>query len=332
MANDHRPARRVSAVIPVYNSEGSIGEVVRRLELVLAPLTSDFEFVLVNDGSRDRSWATIQELARTNPRVRAFDLMRNFGQHNALLCGIRAARFEIIVTLDDDLQNPPEEVPVLLERLEEGFDVVYGKPEREQHGLWRDLASQITKMALQRAMGIDIARSVGPFRAIRSDVRRAFESYSSPFVSVDVLLTWATTRFSAVPVRHEPRHVGASNYTMGRLITHALNMLTGFSTWPLQFASLVGFSFTLFGIGVLAFVLGRYLIQGSPVPGFPFLASLIAIFSGAQMFAIGVIGEYLARLHFRMMEKPLYVVRSSMDDADIQGSMRDGEILTRTDS
>lgn len=133
--------------------------------------------------------------------------------------------------------------------------------------------------------------------------------YQGPFVSLDVLLTWATMRFVAVPVRHDPRSIGQSHYTFRKLVTHALNMMTGFSVLPLQFASLVGFGCTLFGLGVLGYVLGRYIALGGSVPGFPFLASIIAIFSGAQLFALGIIGEYLARMHFRMMERPTYVVR-----------------------
>ena len=126
---------------------------------------------------------------------------------------------------------------------------------------------------------------------------------------MDVLLTWATTRFAAVRVRHEPRTIGVSNYTFRKLLRHALNMMTGFSTRPLQLASLIGFGFTLFGMAVLVYVLGRYFIEGGSVPGFPFLASVIAIFSGAQLFALGIIGEYLARMHLRMMDPPTYAVR-----------------------
>jgi len=322
--------RRVSVVIPVYNSEGSVGEVVRRLEAVLLPMTRAFEIILVNDGSRDNSWDVLQELARTKPFVRAFDLMRNFGQHNALLCGIRAARYEITLTLDDDLQNPPEESPLLIERLEQGFDVVWGTPSREQHGLFRDIASVFTKMAMQKAMGVDNARSVSPFRAFRTDLRKAFASYNSPYVSIDVLLSWGARRFSSVTVKHAPRTIGASNYSFRKLVSHALNMFTGFSTWPLRVASLTGFAFTAFGICVLLFVIIRYVIQGTPAPGFPFLASIIAIFSGAQLFAMGIIGEYLARMHFRMMEKPLYVVRTSVDPLQQEESERDAEVLAGT--
>jgi len=304
-------SRRISIVIPVYRSEAILPELVRRLEAVLATAADSFELVAVNDCSPDRSWEVISELASRYSWIRTVNLMRNYGQHNALLCGIRTARYDVIVTMDDDLQHPPEEIPKLLAKLGEGYDVVYGTPEQEQHGLGRDVASWITKLALQNVMGAQIARKVSAFRAFRKDVARAFAHYSGAFVSIDVLLTWGTTRFSLVTVRHEPRKSGVSGYTLRKLMTHGMNMMTGFSTLPLQFASIVGFLFTLFGIGVLVYVIGRFLILGGSVPGFPFLASIIALFSGAQLFAIGIIGEYLARMHFRMMDRPSYVVRES---------------------
>ena len=143
----------VSVVVPVYNSEQTLGPLAERLEPVLRGRGGAFELVLVNDGSRDGSWGVIDGLAAARPWVRGIDLMRNHGQHNALLCGIREARFDTVLTIDDDLQNPPEEIPVLLAKLDEGFDVVYGTPQKEQHGLWRDLASQITKLVLQEGDG-----------------------------------------------------------------------------------------------------------------------------------------------------------------------------------
>ena len=299
----------ISVVVPVYNSEHSLTPLVERLKAVLASRAARLEIVMVNDASRDGSWSVVEKLAREHAEVRGISLLRNYGQHNALLCGIRAATGEIIVTIDDDLQHPPEEILLLLDRLAAGADVVYGTPQRESHGLWRDLASQITKIVLQEAMGAEVARDVSAFRVFRAQLREAFSTYSNPSVSVDVLLTWATTRFAAVRVRHEPRTIGVSNYTFRKLLRHALNMMTGFSTRPLQLASLIGFGFTLFGMAVLVYVVGRYLIQGGSVPGFAFLASVIAIFSGAQLFALGIIGEYLARMHLRMMDRPTYAVR-----------------------
>jgi glycosyltransferase involved in cell wall biosynthesis len=303
----------VSIIVPVYNGEGTLSELVDRSETVLKTATGQYELILVNDGSRDRSWQAIQELAARYNWVRGINLLRNYGQHNALLSGIRAARYETLVTMDDDLQNPPEEIPRLLDKLEEGYDVVYGTPLAEQHGLLRNLASIITKITLQTFMGAETARNVSAFRAFRTRLRDAFRDYRGPYVSIDVLLTWGGTRFAALRVKHDPRTVGASNYTVGKLIAHAMNMMTGFSTLPLQIASVMGFAFTLFGMAVLVFVLGRYMVQGGSVPGFPFLASVIAIFSGAQLFALGVIGEYLARMHFRMMDRPPYTVQSTTD-------------------
>jgi len=307
-----RTAHSISVVVPVYNSELILPALIKRLEPVLAALANKYEVVLVNDGSRDQSWKVIQELSRSFPWVRGINLMRNYGQHNALLCGIRAARFDTLVTMDDDLQHPPEEIHKLVAKLEEGFEVVYGFPEHEQHGLLRDIASGLTKLALQRSMGAETARHVSAFRAFRTQARDAFASYHSPFVSIDVVLTWATTRFVAIQVRHDPRQAGTSNYTFGMLFRHAMNMMTGFSILPLQLANLMGFFCTAFGGVILVFVVGRYLLYGTSVPGFTFLASIIAIFSGAQFLALGIIGEYLARMHFRMMERPTYTIREQI--------------------
>ena len=301
----------VSVVVPVYNSERSLPLLVERVSRVLQPENNRIEMVLVNDGSRDTSWDVVRQLARDHRWIRGINLMRNCGQHNALLCGVRAAKFETIITIDDDLQNPPEEIPALLEKLAEGFDVVYGTSAAGGHGFLRNTASKLTKITLQRTMGSETARSVSAFRAFRTNLRDAFAHYRGAFVSIDVLLTWGTTRFTSIPVRNDPRTIGVSNYTMRKLFVHAMNMMTGFSTLPLEVASIMGFVFVVFGFGVLAWVLGRWLILGSVVPGFAFLASTISIFSGAQLFAIGVMGEYLARMHTRLMDRPSYVIREA---------------------
>jgi len=302
-----------SVVVPLYNSGPTIEELVARLGAVLAPLDDPYEIILVDDGSEDGSARRARKIAESVPHVRTIEFLRNYGQHNATLCGIRAARYAYTITLDDDLQNPPEEIPKLLAALENGSDVVYGCPIAQRHGLWRNLASWLTKFALATVMGAKVARKVSAYRAFRTSIREAFAEYRGPFVSIDVLLTWGTTRFDSVVVRHEPRAEGRSNYTLRKLVAHALNMMTGFSTTPLKVASYMGFIFTLFGLGVLTMVVGRYLIEGTQVPGFPFLASIISIFSGVQLFALGVMGEYLARMHYRMMDRPSYAVRPPED-------------------
>ncbi len=313
----------ISIVVPVYNSEKSLPLLVERVNELFQGDAQGLEMILVNDGSRDGSWDVVRALTASNSWIRGINLMRNCGQHNALLCGIRAARFEVIVTMDDDLQNPPEEIPKLLEELGEGFDVVYGRPGKETHGLLRDFASQITKIALQKAMGSQTARHVSAFRAFRTHLRGAFSHYQGVYVSIDVLLTWATTRFSSVVVRNDRRAIGVSNYTVRKLMVHALNMLTGFSTLPLEIASVIGFVFMLFGASALVWVLARWLILGSVVPGFAFLASTITIFSGVQMFALGVMGEYLARMHTRLTDQPSYVIRETVGSTESAAGISD---------
>ena len=299
----------LSIIIPVFNSETILDELIARLSVVLEKTHQDFEAILVDDGSRDGSWAVVNRLSQVYPWVRGIHLMRNYGQHNALLCGLRAARFEVTITMDDDLQHPPEEIPRLLEKLSEGYDVVYGIPLHQRHGIWRNLASYITRITLQSTMGVENARKVSALRALRTRIRQASNHYQSPFVVLDVLLSWGTMSFVSIPIRHEPRHSGTSNYTLSKLILHAINMLTGFTVLPLQLASWLGFGFAIFGVLILFYVIIRFVINGGSVPGFPFLASIIAIFSGVQLFALGIIGEYLARMHFRIMERPTYVIR-----------------------
>lgn len=315
--NDQSSNPTLSVVVPVYRSQETLRELHRRLASALEPVDPHFELILVEDCGGDDSWSVIEELARQDPRVHGLQLARNYGQHNALLCGIRAAQGDVVVTLDDDLQNPPEEIPKLLARLHEGYDVVYGRPRQEQHGILRDAASRITKLALQSAMGAETASQVSAFRVFRTRLRDAFQDYRSPTVNIDVLLTWGSTRFSAVIVQHDERYAGVSGYTLRKLITHALNMMTGFSTAPLQFASIMGFIFAAMGLLVMLYVVGCYLMDGSSVPGFPFLVSIITIFSGVQLFALGIFGEYLARMHFRTMERPPYTVyRNASDTGD----------------
>ncbi len=315
----HLP-RGVSVVVPVHGTGEVLGELVGRVASVLGSASGRrWEVILINDGSPESCWRRIEDLARRHANVRGIDLMRNYGQHNALLCGLRAALYDTTVTMDDDLQHPPEEIGKLVSRLDEGWDVVYGTPEKQRQPFWRKLASMLIRIALAGAIGAKRAKGVSAFRVVRTESRRAFADFRGPFVSLDVLLSWGTDRVTQIEVRHEARKSGTSGYSFWKLASHAADMMTGFSAWPLRVASVVGFGFTLFGLGVLAYVIGRFLAAGGSVPGFPFLASIIAIFSGAQLFALGIIGEYLARMHFRSMERPVYVVRGTT----LEGSPED---------
>jgi glycosyltransferase involved in cell wall biosynthesis len=302
--------KNISVVIPVYNSEKSLPELLQRLISVLPKISGKYEILLVNDGSQDQSWQVIEEQSVKNPAVKGINLMRNYGQHNALLCGIRAAQYEIIVTLDDDLQHPPEEIYKLVDELDKGYDVVYGIPRNLVHSFWRNFSSSFTKYFMAKILGINRIKYISSFRAFRTDLRRSFEFFNSPNVIIDALLTWGTEDFGLVEVNEQPRTIGRSNYTFAKLIKFGMVTLTGFSTFPLQFASFVGFFLTIFGILVLIYVVGRYLLEGS-IPGFPFLASIITIFSGAQLFSLGIFGEYLGRVFTRSMNYPAYVINEN---------------------
>lgn len=297
----------VSVVVPVYNGSPTLVALVTRLEPVLTTVARQSEVIFVNDGSSDQSWQVISQLATDYDWVRGIQLMRNFGQHNALLCGVREARYEIVITMDDDLQHPPEEIPQLLLRLNEGFDVVYGLPQKMPHSLWRNLTSSITKKVLAKAMGVSKIRNINAFRAFRTRLREAFTDYQSPQVLFDVLLSWGTTAFTSVQVQQARREVGRSNYNFGRLFNQTMLVFTGYSTAPLRFASLLGLSISLLGGCILAYVIGLYVL-GESVPGFTFLASIIIVFSGAQLLSLGILGEYLARIFSRTLEQPAYVI------------------------
>ena len=303
----------VSVVIPVFGDGAALDELVAGLEAALTQAGKDFEILLVNDGSPAPAWERIRALASRSPRVRGIDLVRNFGQHNALLAGVRASKGAIVVTMDDDLQHPPAEVPLLVEAVEKGADLVYGTPREDRHTAWRTTTSVVGKRLLATVFGASMAEQISAFRAFRGSLRGLFEHFRSPYVSLDVLLSWGAVRVESVPVRHDPRRSGPSQYTLAKLVRHWLNMVFGFTTWPLRVASVTGVAFLLFGGGVLALVLWRYVLYGGSVPGFPFLACIITIFAGVQLFSLGVIGEYMARLYMRGLDRPPYVVRTMVN-------------------
>jgi glycosyltransferase involved in cell wall biosynthesis len=320
---------QISVVVPVYNSQATLELLINKLKPVLSELYSSYEIILVNDGSSDRSIDIIESIASQDHRIMGIDLMRNYGQHNALLAGIRAASGDVIVTMDDDLQHPPEEIPKLTEMLARGYGVVYGTPAKAEHNTLRLLASHLTKMMLQSSMGADNARNISAFRAFKTELRQAFADYKNPYVNLDVLLTWGTRKFTHVPVKHDPRHSGQTTYTLAKLINHALNMVTGFSTAPLRIASVTGIGFTILGAALLVYVIGRFLIQGVAVPGFVFLASTILLFSGAQMFALGIMGEYLARIFVRNIDRPIYTIRENCNSHMQTSRLTDNKQLTK---
>ncbi|HIE25579.1 MAG TPA: glycosyltransferase, partial [Anaerolineales bacterium] len=274
---------------------------------VLPTLKMDYEVILVNDGSADGSWRKICLLSEEFDWVVGVNMMRNYGQHNATLCGIREAKYDVIVTMDDDLQNPPAEIPKLLDGLKNGADVVYGVARRRGQVWWKSASSAIVKRAIAFVMGARNVQDIGAFRAFRTELRHSFESFTGSDVLIDVLLSWGTTKFTSVEVDETTRKIGESHYGFFKLIKVTLLVLTSFTTIPLRLASILGLLFTLIGFLVFIYILVIYFTVGS-IPGFPFLVSVITIFSGAQLFSLGIIGEYLARVFERTGGKPAYTI------------------------
>jgi len=299
-----------SVVIPVYRGEHTLEPLVLRLAEVLPACAEEFEVLLVNDGSPDRSWDVIEALTQRFSWVCGIKLMRNYGQENATLCGIREARCDVIVTMDDDLQHDPADLPKLFAKLNEGFDVVYGVPRVRRQVWWKSILSMIVKWAISSVMGVRTIRDISAYKAFRAELKQAFDSINSPDVQIDVLLSWVATRFASVEIEEAPRADGTSNYNFAKLVKVSLLVLTNYTTVPLRLASILGFLFTIIGFFVMLYVISVYFTLGS-VPGFTFLISAVTMFSGVQLFALGIIGEYLARMFERSSGRPPYVIQKT---------------------
>lgn len=301
----------ISVVIPVYQGQETLRELTERLNRALPEFCDNFEVIFVNDGSRDQSWDVICWLAAQFPWVKGFNLMRNYGQDNATLCGLRAAQYPVTITMDDDLQHPPEELYKLVIKLDEGSDVVFGVSKKVHGDFFRYMVTTLTKKILAFIIRSKTLREISALRAFRTHLRSAFENFNSPSVNLDFLLSWGTTKFTSTPINIEKRKTGRSNYSFAKLVTTTLLILTTFSTAPLRLASFLGFFMTLVGFGVFIYVLVIAFTEGS-VPGFPFLASLIALFGGAQLFTLGIFGEYLSHVFNRSTDRPSYVIDSEI--------------------
>jgi glycosyltransferase involved in cell wall biosynthesis len=276
---------RISVVVPCYRSRETLPELVAGLHRHLPDIATDYEIILVVDGSPDDTYAVARQLELEQPGlVRALLLRRNYGQHNALMAGLSRARYEITVTMDDDLQHRADQVGVLVEPLRNPVvDLVYGTAVAEEHGFARSLASRSMKAGLALA-GVPNARQVSAFRAFRTELREGFAHIADPFVSLDVVLSWT-----------------------------AWNMVTGYGTIPLRLVIWLGFLCSLAGLVGLVTILVLHFTGTIKVAGFTTLVALLTSFSGAMMLSIGVLGEYIGRLHFRSMQRPAYLVRVDGD-------------------
>lgn len=309
----------LSIVIPVYNSSNTIQELIKRTTEAVSRFTTAYEIILIEDGSRDDSWETIQsQLPIYSPNLIAIQLMRNYGQHNALMCGIEAAKGSYIVTIDDDLQNPPEEIHRLLKHIQEQkLDLVYGYPNERKHATWRNFGSSIVWNFYKTVFKNNVTPT--PFRIMRHKLAKSILFYNLNFTYIDGLLAWCTSRIGEVEVDHHARKQGKSGYSLGKLLALALNLYTNFSLIPLQLVSGLGFLTAASGFLVGTYYLFQHLFSSISVPGYASTIIAILVIGGVQLLALGVIGEYLGRLHLNVNRKPQFIIRhwtSSSDNSD----------------
>ncbi len=310
-----RPGPELSVVIPLYRSAETLPELLARLRATLGGLGRSWEIVLVDDGSPDETWKVLGTLLdRSANSIVAVRLMRNYGQHNALMCGFRHATGDVIVTMDDDLQNPPEEIPKLLRALDEtGADLVYGLYDSKKHDRWRNAGSTVVNAFYRFVFRPDV--TITSFRAIRRPLLACILRYDLNFTFIDGLLAWNTQKIAQEPVRHVPRATGQSGYSLARLVTLAFNLLTNFSLLPLQAVTFVGLLLALAGLVTGALFLVLYFRGAILVPGFASTITAILVLGGAQLIALGIFGEYLGRLHLNVNRKPQYSEREVLGDS-----------------
>ncbi len=302
----------ISIVIPVYNSAEMLPELHERLQVVLAGMGKSFEVVFVDDGSQDASWTVLRQLQRNDPcHVVAIQLMRNYGQHNALMCGFRHARGDYIITMDDDLQHPPEELPKLVAAIAAAdLDLVYGAYDQKRHGATKNIASWIVNRFYRFVFQSPV--TVTAFRILRRELLETILSYSLNFTFIDGLLAWNTRRTGEVKVAHHPRAKGRSGYRFGKLLTLALNLFTNFSLLPLQLVSLCGVGAAIVGLVLGLYYFYQYVTHQITVPGYASTIVSILVLGGLQLLGLGITGEYVGRLHLNVNRKPQYSVRNVM--------------------
>lgn len=313
---------KISVVIPVYRGAATIGILVRELVERLSgryPL----EVVLVNDCSPDESEQVCLDLVKTYPEVVVYAAMaRNFGEHNTVMTGLRLATGDLVVTMDDDLQNPPSEVEKLIAEAERGFDVVYAQFERKEHHWFRNLGSRfndwVATLLLKKPKDLYLCT----FRCLSRFLVDEIVRYEGPYPYVDGLILRSTASVSSVMVRHDPRRVGESGYTLKKLIGLWLNMSTSFSILPLRLAVVVGFVVAVFGMLVGAEVVVEKILRPETAVGWASLMTALAIFSGIQLILMGTIGEYLGRLLLTVNGTPQGVVRKIVRGSEPAGKGR----------
>ncbi|MBN8226214.1 glycosyltransferase [Corallococcus macrosporus] len=307
----------VSVVVPCFRGEGSLPALCGRLVRALEARGDTFEILLVDDSARPALWACIQALAKGDARIRGIQLMRNYGQHNATVRGLRMARGRWVVTLDEDLQNPPEEIPTLLARANEvGADVVYGIPHERQGPGWRTWASRLIMVVPRRVMGVGF--DISAFRLISGPVAAEAARSERHDIILDIYLSWVTDRITATPVRHEQPQGLRSSYTLSKLVQVFFNLLFNYTTFPLRLASIGGAVLSVLSVAAGASVILSKFAGDIDVPGWASLAVGVLFSSGVTLLGVGILSEYVTRIFLQINQKPQSVVRAVTDGREAQ--------------
>lgn len=302
----------LSVVIPVFNEEENLLELHARLVTTLDQAGYSWEVIYTDDGSRDRSWELLERLYEQDPeRVRLVRFNRNFGQHMAVFAGFERVRGKVVATLDADLQNPPEELPKLVAKLEEGYDVVGGWRQSRQDSVLRKLPSYIVNRITSRVVGVDLKDYGCMLRAYRREVVEAMNACQETSSFIPALANTFARDVIEIPVEHSERQAGASKYSLMRLIRLNFDLMTGFSVLPIQLVSLLGSLVALVGLAFGLFLFARRLIVGPEVEGVFTLFAILFVFVGLQILGVGLIGEYVGRIYREVRQRPRYIIRET---------------------
>jgi undecaprenyl-phosphate 4-deoxy-4-formamido-L-arabinose transferase len=297
--------RTLSIVIPVYNNSGTVRELYRRLSAVLGQNGMEWDVIFVNDGSKDESWKVLTGLQQEMGNVRVIDLGRNFGQHNATVCGLKYSRGDYIVTMDADLQHPAEEIPKLIHKIEEGYEVVYGVYERKMHSFVRNRMSNLVYAISKRAMNIE--HNLSSFRIMKREIADSISRSANYDIILDIIIGWVTDKIGYTAVTHQAS--GQTSYGLFKLITLGFDFLFNFTVLPLRIASISGALISTFGLVLGVYFVIQRVTGTTDVSGFTAIIVSVLFFSGLILISIGVIGEYLARIYLKLNSKPQYVVK-----------------------
>lgn len=300
----------ISVVIPVYGSATILPSLVEKLEEALRAAAGEngFEAVLVHDHGPDNSWQVLKALAADRPWLKGINLRRNAGQHNAVMAGFAHASGHYVITMDDDLQHDPGDIPRIVEALKAGADLVYVDFEARQHALWKRLGSAFNDWVASRLLNKPAGLYLSPFRGIRSEVCQTSLEYRGPFVYVDGLLLQSTSNISSITARHHLRQDGKSGYSLRKSVALWLQMATSFSIVPLRFVSLAGFAASAGAFLFASIVVARKLMNPDLAVGWSSLIVAIMFMGGLQLLALGAIGEYTGRILLNVNNRPQYVI------------------------